>query len=382
MRQKTSVKRIGVLTGGGDCPGLNAALRAVVKTAIFQYGMSVRAFKSGYAGLIEDRTVQLGTNDVSNILTLGGTIIGTSNTANPFRYPVRRRGRSVFVNVSRRALRVFRKHELQALVCIGGDGTLKIANRLFALGMPVVGVPKTIDNDVKEADVTFGFHTAVQIATEAIDRLHTTAMAHHRVMVVEVMGRYAGWIALAAGIAGGGDVILIPEVPFDIDAVCRWIKERNRRGKKFSIVVVAEGAMPIGGSVVVQQIVKDSTDPFRLGGISQKVATEIERRTRIVTRVTVLGHLQRGGTPTAFDRILATRYGSEAVHAVARGEFGVMVALKGQEIVTVPLEQAVGEPRLVPLESDLIRAALDVGTCLGDDKLRPHQDRLNQQGAG
>jgi len=366
MARKTAVKSIGVLTAGGDCPGLNAVLRAVVKTCVFEYGMRVRGFKDGYAGLIYDRSIQLDTDDVSGILTLGGTIIGTSNRANPFRAPVRRKGRTVYADVSRRAIRTFRKHQLDALVCIGGDGMLNIAHRLSKLGVPVVGVPKTIDNDLNETDVTFGFHTAVQTATEAIDRLHTTAMSHHRVMVLEVMGRYAGWIALAAGMAGGGDVILIPEIPYVIGHVCKRVQQRNRKGKRFSIVVVAEGAHPKGGKVVVKEIVKDSTDPFRLGGVGRQVATDIERRTGIVSRVTVLGHLQRGGTPTAYDRILATRYGVETAHALARGEFGVMVALHGTRIVTVPLSRAAGKPRLVPADSDMVAAAISVGTCFGN----------------
>lgn len=368
MAKKAAVKNMGILTAGGDCPGLNAVLRGVVKTAIFEYGMRVRGFKDGYAGLVNDQSVRLDSGDVSGILTLGGTILGSCNKTNPFRHPVKRKGKTVYIDVSKKVLQTMKKHRLGALVCIGGDGTLNIANKLYKLGVPVIGVPKTIDNDLNETYMTFGFDSAVQTATEAVDKIHTTAMSHHRAMVIELMGRYAGWIALEAGLAGGADIILIPEIPFDMEAVCKRVQQRSRKGKRFSIVVVAEGAKSKGGKMVVKQIVKDSTDPYRLGGIGQFVATEIEKSTGIPTRVTVLGHLQRGGTPTAFDRVLATRYGTEAAHLIARNDFGKMVALKGNEIVAVPLERATGAPRLVPVNSSLIKAARCVGTCFGDSE--------------
>ncbi|MBM4078333.1 MAG: 6-phosphofructokinase [Planctomycetes bacterium] len=366
MTRQVSKRRIGVLTGGGDCPGLNAVIRAVAKTAMNECGMEVVGFKDGFTGLIEGRFQRLANKDVSGILTLGGTILGTTNRDDPFKHPETRKGKLVFRDRSARCVALCRKLRLDALVCIGGDGTMSISQRLNEKGIPVVGVPKTIDNDLVGTDITFGFDSAVTTAAEAIDKLHTTAMSHHRVMVIEVMGRYAGWLGLHAGIAGGGDVILIPEIPFDIQKVCERVKDRNRRGKRFSIVVVAEGAKPKGGVLVVKKVVEGSHDKLRLGGIGQQVGDEIERRTGLETRVTVLGHLQRGGTPTAFDRILATRFGSEAVKLIAREEFGRMVSLRGQDVASVPLSEAAGKQRLVPPDSPLIAVARSVGTCFGD----------------
>jgi 6-phosphofructokinase 1 len=360
------IKRIGVLTGGGDCPGLNAVIRAVVKTAIHQYGIEVVGIKDGFLGLIEDRMLMLGNDDVSNILTLGGTILGTSNRANPFHFGVKEGGAWTYHDVSSRVVEHYEKRKLDGLICIGGDGTLTVANGFLNRGLRMIGVPKTIDNDLSETDVTFGFDTAVANATDAIDKIHTTAQSHHRVMVVETMGRYAGWIALCAGLAGGGDIILIPEIPYDLDKVVHDIRERVRRGKRFSILVVAEGAKPVGGEMVVKKLVEGSFEPIRLGGIGVKLADEIEELTGIESRAIVLGHIQRGGSPTAFDRILATRFGDKAVHLMLNGENGVMVSLKGGTLTSVPLEKAVGKLKLVPLDSPLIASARSLGVSFGD----------------
>ena len=332
--------RIGVLTGGGDCPGLNAAIRAIVRKGIDNYGHAIVGFRDGWRGPLEDAHVELTIESTRGILPRGGTILGTSRT-NPFkddRGP--ERVRETLANL-----------RVDALIAIGGEDTLGAAARLHdEHDLPVVGVPKTIDNDLGATDLTFGFDTAVHVATEAIDRLHTTAESHNRILVVEVMGRHAGWIALHAGLAGGADVILIPERPFDIDEVCRLIRRRHSRGRYFSIVVVAEGAVPKEGTM---EIVEGATDDFghvRLGGIGQRLEREIEERTGFETRTTVLGHIQRGGTPTAFDRVLATRFGVAAVDAASEGRFGVMPALRGPRIELVPLADAVRELRVVQAE--------------------------------
>jgi ATP-dependent phosphofructokinase / diphosphate-dependent phosphofructokinase len=360
-------KRIGVLTGGGDCPGLNAVIRGVVKTAVRHHGMEAIGFEDGYEGLVLKREVPLDYDRVSGILTLGGTILGTSNTANPFKWAVKGKDGSIaFSDVSDEVVRYVHRLGLESIVAIGGDGTMSIAKGLSEKGVHLVGVPKTIDNDIWGTDQTFGFDTAVSIATEAIDRIHTTAMAHHRVMVIEVMGRYAGWLALCASLAGGGDVTLIPEMPYDIEKVCGVVVERSKKGRRFSIVVAAEGAKPLGGNVVVSKVVKESTDPLRLGGIGACLANDIESCTGLESRVTVLGHLQRGGTPTAFDRILATQYGVKAAEVCASGASGVMVALRGKDIVTVPLSDVGGKIRLVEPGHPLIEAARRVGTSFGD----------------
>ncbi|MCL4514922.1 MAG: 6-phosphofructokinase [Firmicutes bacterium] len=365
MRGKP-IKRIGVLTGGGDCPGLNAVIRAVVKTANYEYGMEVIGFEDGFGGLINNQARKLAAADVSGILPRGGTILGTSNRDNPFKYAVVRDGQKVWADVSDRAFANAREHGIEALVVIGGDGSLSIAKEFYDKGFPTVGIPKTIDNDLSATDVTFGFDTALTTATEALDKLHTTAESHHRVMVLEVMGRYAGWIALESGIAGGADIILIPEIPFSLERVCEKINSRKAEGKKFNIVVVAEGAKPAGGEMVVRKVIADSPDPLRLGGIGNQVGNELEKLTGMETRVTVLGHLQRGGSPTAFDRILATRYGAAAVKLVAEGEFGQMVCLRTPNIEAVPLARAVKELRRVSPDSDLVMAARAVGTSFGD----------------
>ena len=331
--------RIGVLTGGGDCPGLNAVIRALVRRAEREYGHELLGFRHGWRGLIEDETMPLTVATTRGLIHRGGTILGTSRT-NPYH------GEGGEVAV----LQTLQRRGVDALVAIGGEDTLGVARRLGERGVNVVGVPKTIDNDLSGTDVTFGFHTAVQIATDAIDRLHTTAESHDRVMVVEVMGRHAGWIALWSGVAGGADVILVPEQPFDVDGVCTRLQRRHAAGAGFSIVVIAEGAVPVAGTMALQEPGIDEFGHVRLGGIGNQLAPEIEDRTGFETRVTVLGHVLRGGTPTAFDRILATRFGLEAAAAVHDRAFGTMVALQGNDIVRVPIEDAVSELKTVPPE--------------------------------
>jgi phosphofructokinase-like protein len=361
-----TIDAIGVLTGGGDAPGLNAVLRAVVKTAIGHFQWDVIGFQDGYAGLVQKQSRKLGLDDVSGILTQGGTILGTSNIANPFEWHLGEGDKRTSIDRSQEAVSYIQSLGLDAIICIGGDGTLSIAHGLSKLGVNVVGIPKTIDNDIFETDLTFGFDTAVSIATEAIDRIHTTAQSHHRVMVVEVMGRNAGWLALHSGIAGGGDIVLIPEIPYKIDAICEKVTARNRRGRHFSIVVVAEGARPEGGEPVIKRRVADSADPVRLGGIGNLVAAEIESRLALETRVTVLGHLLRGGTPTAFDRVLASRLGSKAVHLVSRREFGRMARLQGNAITSVEIEKVADRQRLVPPDHPLVRLGRETGICFGE----------------
>jgi phosphofructokinase-like protein len=362
----TGNRRIAILTGGGDCPGINAAIRAVAKKAIYEYGFDVIGIEDGYDGLIRGRHRRLGAAEVSGILPLGGTILGTSNTSDPFAYPAVERGRTVRRDVSKKAIANLKALRAEALICVGGDGTLTSAVRLQRAGVPVVGVPKTIDNDLRGTERTFGFDTAVSIATEAIDRIHSTAQSHHRVMIVEVMGRRAGWIALHAGIAGGGDIILIPEIPYDIGSIAAKIAARKKLGKRFSIVVVAEGARPKGGEAVVRKMIADSPDPVRLGGVGFVVGDEIEKATGTETRTVVLGHLQRGGTPTAYDRILATELGAAAVEEAVAGRFGRMAAVRNGRVTTVPLEKVLGGPRTVPPHHPLVEAARAVGTNFGD----------------
>ncbi len=361
------IKTIGVLTGGGDCPGLNAVIRAVTTSAIKNHNIKVLGIKDGYSGLINKKVVNLTENDVSGILPRGGTILGTSNRDNPFMYiPEGETDYTKTINVSEQVIKTVEYNEIDALITIGGDGTQHIANRLYEqCGIPVVGVPKTIDNDLDGTDVTFGFDTALTIATSSIDKLHSTAESHHRIMVIEVMGRYAGWIALEAGIAGGGDVILLPEIPFNIEKVADKIIERKSKGKRFSLVVVAEGAKETGGELVSSRKVKDANEPMRLGGISTVVGNKIEDLTGIETRYTILGHLQRGGSPTAFDRILATRFGYQAVEEVVKNNFGCLVGLRGTKIKATPIKEAVAEPRRVKPDSELVKTAKAVGTSFG-----------------
>jgi ATP-dependent phosphofructokinase / diphosphate-dependent phosphofructokinase len=341
--------RIGVLTGGGDCPGLNAVIRAIVRKGIDAYGHAILGFRDGWRGPLENHYEELTIESTRGILPRGGTILGSSRT-NPFK---REDG-------PERIQETIDGHHLDGLIAIGGEDTLGAAAKLSALGMPVMGVPKTIDNDIGATDMTFGFDTAVQVASDAIDRLHTTAESHHRNLVVEVMGRNAGWIALHSGIAGGADVILIPERPFDIEEVCRLIRRRHSRGRYFSIVVVAEGAKPAAGTMETVTGTRDEFGHERLGGIGQRLEREIEERTGFETRTTVLGHIQRGGTPTAFDRVLATRFGSAAIDAATERRWGMMPSLSGTRIVLVTLEDAVRELRTVP-EEDYEAAAAFFG---------------------
>jgi 6-phosphofructokinase 1 len=361
-----AVERIGVLTGGGDCPGLNAVLRAVVKTAVGEYGWEVIGFEDGFDGLLDPARVRPLTPDaVRGILPLGGTMLGTTNRSNPFDYVWKEHGAVRRADRSAEALERFAAHGLDALVVIGGDGTLAIAERFYRLGMPVVGVPKTIDNDLSATDVTFGYQTALDTATEALDRLHTTAESHHRVLVVEVMGRHAGWIAIEAGLAGGADVILLPEIPFDVARVVEALAARQQLGRGFSIVVAAEGAAPAGGAQFVQASV-DQASPTRLGGIAAWLAGEIEARLDVEARAVVLGHLQRGGSPVAFDRVLGTRFGAAAARLIAAGGFGQMVALHAPRVEPVALAEAVGVMKRVDPAGELVAAARGMGVCVGD----------------
>jgi len=357
------IQRIGILTGGGDAPGLNAVIRAVVKAA-HTADIECVGLEDSFDGLIyPDRSRVLSPADVRGILRLGGTILGTTNRGNPFCYPVD--GVEAPEDYSTRCIESFHHLGLGALIVIGGDGTLTIAHEFNKRGIPIVGVPKTIDNDIVETTMTFGFDTAVSFATDAIDRLHTTAESHHRVMVVEVMGRYAGWIALYAGIAGGADVVLVPEIPFDVKKIAARILERDRLGARFSIVVAAEGALPAGGQ---RSLVAAETAHHveRLGGVAERVAKDLEALTGKEARHVVLGHLQRGGSPTSYDRMLATRFGSFAVELIQRREFGVMTALRSPDIVAVSLECIVGQTRKVPVNGDVVRTARNVGISFGD----------------
>jgi 6-phosphofructokinase 1 len=357
--------RIGILTGGGDCPGLNAVIRGVTKTAIGKYGMEVIAFHDGFEGLIEERFGILRQEDVSGILTRGGTILGASNIANPFAWAIGEGNNRQVVDKSDHCMQLYGDLGLDALICVGGDGTMTIGGKLAEKGANIIGVPKTIDNDLMETDLTFGFDSARLAATDAVDRLHSTGQSHHRVMIVEVMGRNAGWLALESGLAGGGDIILLPEIPYDIHEIVSVVRKRSRFGKRFSLVVVAEGCKPEGGEQVVQKIVEDASEPRRLGGISHTISDEIEKNSDIECRVTILGHLQRGGTPTPFDRLLATRFSVKAMDMVAEGKFNHMVALQGNKLVPVPVEKVMGKQRTVPPDSDLIKAGLAVGTSFG-----------------
>ena len=362
-----SIRRLGILTGGGDCPGLNAVIRAVAKTAILQYGIEVIGIEDGFQGLIEHRVRPLSTKDVSGILTRGGTILGSNNKANPSHYCTGRTpsGEPIWEDVSEKCMTTVRRERLDAIIVIGGDGTMACAAPIAAAGVNVIGVPKTIDNDLVGTEITFGFLTAVSTATDALDRLQSTADSHHRVMVCEVMGRHGGWIALTSGVASGSDVILIPEIPFDMRKVIGDI-ERRMRGPGFAIVVVAEGARPLGGSQVIGRYDDTSPDPIRLGGIGNMVATQIAELTGNETRTTVLGHTQRGGAPIASDRILATNFGFHAMAVLASGKRNRMVVRENNIFSDIDLFETVGKQRLVPLDHPLITAARAIGTSFGD----------------
>ncbi|WP_338416083.1 ATP-dependent 6-phosphofructokinase [uncultured Sphaerotilus sp.] len=350
--------RIGILTGGGDCPGLNAVLRAVTKSLIRQCGAEVIGIEDGFLGLIERRVRPLGWDDVSGILATGGTILGTSNTASPFAW----RGADVSADV----VAYQRELGLDALVAIGGDGTMTLAARLGAVGgVPMVGVPKTIDNDIAGCERSFGFDTAVATVTDALERVQTTGQSHGRVMIVETMGRYAGWIALEAGIAGAADVILLPEIDYDVARIAEVCRARSAR-RRATLVCIAEGAQPAGGAMTVERTVAGSPDPIRLGGVAHMLRAQLQPLLASEVRATVLGHVQRGGSPTPFDRVLATQYGNEAARLLRRGEFGRMVTLQGGCLGSVGLDEVAGKNRCVPVDHALLACAREIGVCLGD----------------
>lgn len=366
MSKGDVVRKIGILTGGGDCPGLNAVIRGVTKPAQ-DNGMTVFGILDGFEGFVEGKTVELRNEDVSGILSRGGTILGSSNKGDPFHWPVEKDGKIEIVDKSQNVMRNYKALDLDAVIAIGGDGTMHICNKLMGMGINMVGVPKTIDNDLDATDVTFGHDSAVYVVSMALDRLHTTASSHHRVIVVEVMGRYAGWIALHGGLAGGADLILIPEIPFSWDSVYDKIHKRELKGKRFSLVCVAEGAKPIGGELVTKGTDLRRTDPIQLGGIGKIVADNIEKNTGRETRVTVLGHLQRGGSPTPYDRILSTKFGAFAISLAAKRKFGKMAALRGNEIVEVNIADAISKQKLVKPDNQAVLAARAVGISFGDE---------------
>lgn len=378
------MKKVAILTNGGDAPGLNAVIRAIVKTARTN-GVECYGYIEGYKGLLENNYVKLDlATNASGLLHKGGTIIGTSNSTNVFNYKVVNEDGSVeFKDLSDKCVENIKNAGFDCVFALGGDGTQKSSRDFSLKGVNFIGVPKTIDNDVAHTDTTFGYNTAVSVATEAIDRLHTTAESHHRVMVLEVMGRYAGWIALESAIAGGADVALIPEIPYDINKVVEKINERRNRGKEFTIVVASEGAIPKDGEMVIKKNLNDGSglDNIRLGGIGEKVANDIEALTGMVTRNTVLGYVQRGGTPSAFDRILSTKYGTKAMELALEGIFNVLVTYKDGKMGYVSLEDVVGNNKVVgaasgntkesnirkiKMDDDLVRVARDLGMCLGD----------------
>jgi phosphofructokinase-like protein len=366
MIDPTKIKRIAILTGGGDCPGLNAVIRGVVRAAILEHGWEVLGIHDGYDGFFStDPFRRLTSKDVRGLQLRGGTILGTSNRGNPLHYPVKRRGKTEYMDVTDEVVKKLEGWKTDVLVAVGGDGTMKITQAIFEKGMPVIGIPKTIDNDLGATDVTFGYNSAVNCATDALDKLHTTAESHHRVLVLEVMGRDCGWIALEAGVAGGADVILIPEIPFDLGKVCDHIRSRKKKGSRFSIVIVAEGALPVGGEKIYEVPPGKDGSPGRLGGIGRWVAGQISLCTTLETRVAVLGHLQRGGKPTTFDRILATRFGVEAVNLIAEGAFGHMVCLRGRKIVSRPIESAIKKLKRVSPKGQVVRTAEALGIELG-----------------
>jgi 6-phosphofructokinase 1 len=357
--------RIALNTGGGDAPGLNAVIRAVVLSAV-RRGWEVYGIRMGYGALLgEDAIIRLDQESVRGITHLGGTILGTTNRGNPFEWATKTDHGVVAVDRSDEVVEAFHAHEFTALIAIGGDGSLRIANRLAAKGLPVVGVPKTIDNDLAVTQVTFGFHTAVQTATDAIDKLHSTAESHERVMVVEVMGRHTGWIALHAGVSSSADVILIPEIPYRIDRICDKIQHRYATRRNFAIVVAAEGARPEGGEAVYLEGSSPGMQA-RLGGVADRLAQQIADLTGRETRALVLGHLQRGGTPTAYDRLIALRFGAAAVRCVEGKAFGTMIALDPPDIRAVPLDDAIRHVKTVPIHSDTVQTARDLGVSFGD----------------
>lgn len=366
------VRRIAVLTGGGDCPGLNAVIRAVVLDAM-SCGMSVLGVEDGYLGLIEDRCRELGEADTIGILARGGTILGSNNKSNPSRFPVGQNppppkgdGKIIYDDVTGKCLENLRRRNVEAMVVIGGDGTMTSAATFSAMGLPVVGVPKTIDNDIQGTEMTFGFQTAVDTATEALDRCRTTADSHHRAMIVEVMGRNAGWIALHSGVASGADVILLPEIPFRMEPIYTKIMHRSKRGRKSTLVCVSEGAAPLGGAQVVARVDPSSPDPIRLGGVGKFLAEQIEEATGVESRYAVLGHVQRGGTPSPSDRVLSTLLGNHAMILLREGKVGRMVAVQNGRLTDIDLMEPAGKQRLVKPNDPLITAARAVGATFGE----------------
>ena len=364
-----TIKRIGILTAGGDCPGLNAVVRAASKNAL-SHGIEVLGFKNGFDGLVRNEFIKISGDTVSGILTLGGTILGSSNLANPFNYTLPPFGTPEKPrDLSSVVMHNFKENMLDALITIGGDGTLHMSQKFVEMGMPIVAVPKTIDNDLSATDQTFGFDSALHIATEAIDRLHTTAQSHHRVMIVETMGRYAGWIALRSAIAGGGDIVLIPEIPYNDDVIVNYIQNRKAKGKNFSIVVAAEGAKNEQGEQAIARTVAGSTDAIRLGGIANKLSDMIESKTGIESRACVLGHTQRGGTPTAFDRWLSTLYGAKALDMVLEEKFGYMASFRHFAMDEVKIADAISNLKRVDPHGAEVKAALEVGMSFGSREI-------------
>lgn len=372
------IKKVGILTAGGDCPGLNAVIRGAVKTAEYN-GIETYGFLEGYKGLLENRFIQLDSYVTSGIIRRGGTILGSNNKTNTFAIPVtKENGEMEYVDKSYEIAERLKENGFDCLIVIGGDGSLKSARDYMLRGVPVIGVPKTIDNDVPYTDITFGFHTAMTVATEAIDRLHTTAESHGRIMVLEVMGRYAGWIALEAGIAGGADTVLIPEIPYDLNKVLDKINQRRNMGKNFSIIVVAEGAMPKEGTLSIRKTENGGSglDSIKLGGAGEYVAKEIEKLAHQEARATNLGYVQRGGDTSSYDRILATEYGSAAMQLAIEGNFGQMVTMLNGKLTHVSLDDVAGKDtqigsksshlKLVDLEGDMVKTARRIGICLGD----------------
>lgn len=371
------IKKIAIMTGGGDCPGLNAVIRSVTRKAIMDYGWEVVGIQNGYNGLYNADFVNLDLYKTSGILQEGGTILYSSNKDNLFKYQVEENGELVYKDVSDVGVKNLKDAGVDVLFVVGGDGTLTSARDFSRKGVKVIAIPKTIDNDLASTDATFGFSTAVDVATEALDRLHTTASSHHRIMVLEVMGRYAGWIALHAGIAGGADAILIPEIPYDINLVAQKIEQRKKIGKDFSVIVVAEGAKEKGGDIVVSSVVEDSPDPIRLGGVGAVVAAKLTKLCGNESRATILGHLQRGGSPSSSDRILSTRYGIAAVELAKEGKFGNMVTLKGNSMSYDSLENVIGQvTKNVEANGEMVRAAKSVGISFGDEEFTAYDNAL------
>ena len=373
---KKEIKKVAILTAGGDCPGLNPVIRAVVKTAINKYGLEVMGVRHGYFGLYHGDFIKLGLEDVEEIITKGGTILYSSNKDNLFQYPVKDKdgslvrdenGKLVYEDCSDVAVENLKKAGIDAIFILGGDGSLTSARDFARKGVNVIGIPKTIDNDLAHTDYTFGFDTAISVATDGLDRVRTTGMSHHRIMVVEIMGRGAGWMTLHAGIAGAADAVLIPEIPYDITKVAEKIKEDKANGKEFSVVAVSEGAKALDGKQVVLKVIEDSADSIRLGGVGAVVADQLEKLTGSEARATTLGHIQRGGTPTAHDRVLSSRYGYAAVELCMKGGFGRMVALQGDKIVDVSLEDVIGKKtKNVDPNGELVTMAKAMGVCFGD----------------